>query len=135
MKTTILILSALLTMSLPAMANLHVWDQKQFQAYSDKTEVKFTLINKYNKKADYYLRIDNKPFPNKLSLGPNQDIELNINVKTPAGQKTKKKYVREWSLIHLIAMKCAPTLNSKGIDDEANFLIDFDVICPRIGER
>ena len=91
MKTTILILSALLTMSLPAMANLHVWDNKQFQAYSDKAEVKFTLVNKYNKKADYYLRIDNKSFPNKLSLGPNQDIELNIHVKTPAGQKTKKK--------------------------------------------
>ncbi|MGF1752762.1 hypothetical protein L4C33_04095 [Vibrio makurazakiensis] len=91
MKSIVIILAAIVGFSLPAYANVHVWNNKDFQAYSDKTEVRFMLINKYDQQADYYLRIDDKSFPNKLVLGPNQEIELNINVKTPAGKKTKKK--------------------------------------------
>lgn len=49
------------------------------------------MVNRYSKPADYYLRIDDKEFPNKVRLDANQEIELDINVKTPAGQTTKKK--------------------------------------------
>ena len=71
-------------------ANVHKWQNKEFQSYSDKTQVSFVLVNRYNKPADYYLRIDNKSFPDKISLGPNQKIELDISVNTPPGKTTDK---------------------------------------------
>ncbi|GLR74150.1 hypothetical protein [Aliivibrio sifiae] len=74
-----------------AQANVHKWKNKTFETYSDKTQVQFVLVNRYNQSADYYLRIDNKSFPTKLTLKPNQEIELDITVKTPPSQTTKKK--------------------------------------------
>ena len=91
MKAIYIIAAALLLSSSLANANVHKWKNTEFQTYSDKTQVRFLLVNRYTKQADYYLRIDDKEFPNKIQLAANQEIELDINVKTPAGQTTKKK--------------------------------------------
>lgn len=91
MKAIYILAGALLLSSSIASANVHKWKNTEFQTYSDKTQVRFLLVNRYSKAADYYLRIDEKEFPNKVRLNANQEIELDINVKTPAGQTTKKK--------------------------------------------
>ncbi|MEL0611464.1 hypothetical protein V8Z71_24790, partial [Vibrio echinoideorum] len=56
--------------------------------------MRFLIVNRYTKQADYYLRIDDKEFPNKITLNASQELELDINVKTPASQTTKKKICR-----------------------------------------
>lgn len=85
----VIILTMLISGS--ASANLHIWKEREFTAYTDMTEVQFLLKNKYNKKADYYLRIDDKTFNSKITLDPQQEVSLNVRVKTPAGKISKKK--------------------------------------------
>ncbi|WP_261875514.1 hypothetical protein [Vibrio rarus] len=77
--------------AMPAMANVHKWKETDFQTYSDKAHVSFILVNRYHKTADFYLSIDDKKFPNKITLQANQDIKLDISVNTPASQTTKKQ--------------------------------------------
>ncbi|WP_221072134.1 hypothetical protein [Vibrio alfacsensis] len=72
-------------------ANLHIWNKRDYKSYTDMSDVEFVLKNKYHKKADYYLRIDDKRFDNKITLEPEQEIALNVRVKTPPGETTKKK--------------------------------------------
>lgn len=81
-----------LTASFAASANVHKWKNTSFESYSDKTQVKFTLLNRSSKNANYFLRIDDKQFPSKIPLRPNEEIDLDITVNTPAG-KTSRKYV------------------------------------------
>ncbi|GAD90277.1 hypothetical protein VHA01S_038_00450 [Vibrio halioticoli NBRC 102217] len=76
---------ALLMASGVAQANIHQWKETEYQTYSDKTHVKFKLINKFSKTAPFYVRIDDKKFPNKLMLSPDQEIELDITFDTPPG--------------------------------------------------
>ncbi|GAM78019.1 hypothetical protein JCM19241_747 [Vibrio ishigakensis] len=80
-----MVVIALLVMCGVAEANIHQWKETEYQTYSDKTHVKFKLINKFSKTAPFYVRIDDKKFPNKLVLSPDQEIELDITVDTPPG--------------------------------------------------
>ncbi len=79
-----------LATSLSASANVHKWKNTQFDTYSDNTQVQFTLVNRSNESANYYLRINNKAFADKIALSPNQEIELDISVQTPPGQTSEK---------------------------------------------
>lgn len=81
-----------LAASFTANANVHKWKNTSFATYSDKTQVSFTLVNRANVPATYYLRINKKTFPNKVELAANQEIDLDISVNTPASQ-TSEKYV------------------------------------------
>ncbi|GEA59270.1 hypothetical protein [Vibrio comitans] len=87
MKKLLLSLFSICCVALSAQvsANIHQWNETSYQTYSDKTHVEFKLINKFNKTAPFYVRIDDKKFPNKLVLSPNQEIELDITVDTPPG--------------------------------------------------
>ncbi|WP_261818145.1 hypothetical protein [Vibrio gallicus] len=80
-----------LLLSTVTYANVHQWQQTEYQTYSDKTHVKFTLINRYDGAAKYYIRIDDKRFPNPLILQANQKKELDITVNTPPGTTTHKR--------------------------------------------
>lgn len=71
-------------------ANVHRWDKTEYQTYSEKTHVSFVLINKFKKTAPFYIRIDDKKFPTKVTLEPNQEIELDITVNTPPGTTSEK---------------------------------------------
>ncbi|MCW8348520.1 MULTISPECIES: hypothetical protein [Vibrio] len=82
----------MLTTSFVTQANVHKWKNTSFDAYSDKTQVKFTLLNRSNINANYFLRIDKKVFPQKIPLKPNEEIELDVTVNTPSGT-TSEKYI------------------------------------------
>lgn len=86
----LLICGFALAASFTASANVHKWKSTEFDTYSDKTQVQFTLVNRSDVSAIYYLRIDNKEFPNEIALEPNQEIDLDISVKTPPGQTSEK---------------------------------------------
>lgn len=86
-----LLVIALLVMCGVAKANVHLWEQTEFRTYSDKTHVQFKLINRYDAPAKYFLRIDEKHFPNALVLHPNEEKVLDITVNTPPGINSEKK--------------------------------------------
>ncbi|AYV22928.1 hypothetical protein VME0621_03722 [Vibrio mediterranei] len=79
-----------LAASFTASANVHKWKNTQFETYSDKTQVQFTLVNRSNVSANYYLRINEKVFNNKIELAANQEIDLDISVKTPPSKTSEK---------------------------------------------
>ncbi|GAM59371.1 hypothetical protein JCM19231_1725 [Vibrio ishigakensis] len=85
-----MVVIALLVMCGVAEANVHQWDQTTYQTYTDKTHVKFKVINKFPQTAAYYVRIDEKRFPQKLILERNESKELDITVDTPAGRTSTK---------------------------------------------
>ncbi|MCL9776771.1 hypothetical protein [Vibrio methylphosphonaticus] len=80
----------ILTTSFATNANVHKWKNTSFDAYSNKTQVKFTLLNRSSVDANYFLRIDNKVFPQSVPLKANEEIELDVTVNTPAGEVSEK---------------------------------------------